>query len=95
MIADYLGYGEATARPGREISILLNLSMRELTQAVEKERREGQPICASTGKNPGYYLAANQKEMQRYCDSLQRRTKEIEKTRKACIATMDALPQEG
>lgn len=95
MICEILLKGEQNAQTGREICTLLNISMRDLTAAVERERRDGQPICASTGSNPGYYLAADREEMQRYCNSLMRRAGEIHKTRKACIKAMAALPAGG
>ena len=92
MIADILTEGAENARTGREICGLLDISPRELTAAIERERRAGKPICASTGSNPGYFLAANQEEMQRYCKSLLHRAGEIHKTRQACIKTMGNLP---
>lgn len=93
MIAELLAEGAANARTGREICRILNITARELTIAIARERRAGSPICASSGKNPGYYLAANQAEMQRYCKSLYHRAGEIHKTRNACIKAMENLPQ--
>lgn len=93
MICEILSTGEHNARTGREICALLNISARDLTAAVERERRAGQPICASTdSKSPGYYLAADKDEMQRYCNSLMRRAGEIHKTRRACMEAMQKLP---
>ena len=92
MIFEMLSEGAENARTGKEICNLLNITARDLTAAIERERRAGKPICASTGSNPGYYLAANQDEMQRYCRSLLHRAGEIHKTRNACIATMEKLP---
>lgn len=92
MIADILSEGRENAKPGRELCDLLHITPRDLTQAIERERRAGQPICASTGKNPGYYLAADKEEMQSYCDSLRRRGGELFKTRRACIESIDYLP---
>lgn len=92
MITDLLSRGKANAITGREICQALNIHVRELTAAIERERRAGNPICATTGSNPGYFLAANQEEMQEYCDSLFRRAGEIHKTRKACLAMIDKLP---
>ena len=95
MIADILGQGQETARTGRSICTLLQIKdIRDFTEQVARERKAGQPIAANSGRNPGYFLAANKKEMQQYCDSLQRRANEIEKTRKACLATMANLPGE-
>lgn len=97
MIAEMLAEGKENARTGKELSTALRITARDLTQAIERERRDGQPICASTGSNPGYYLAADKGEMQRYCNSLLRRAGEIHKTRRACIKAMKNLPesQEG
>lgn len=95
IIAEILYTGRENVQTGKSLCALLNLKMRELTQEIEQERRDGQPICASTGGNPGYFLAANKGEMQRYCKSLLRRAGEIHKTRKACIETIDSLPEGG
>ncbi|MFY9121467.1 MAG: hypothetical protein WAO57_14220 [Syntrophomonadaceae bacterium] len=92
MIFEILSEGAENARTGKEICNLLNITARDLTAAIERERRAGKPICASTGSNPGYFLAANQEEMQRYCKSLLHRAGEIHKTRQACIKTMENLP---
>lgn len=92
MIFEVLAHGAENARTGKELCQLLNITARDLTAAVEQERRAGQPICASTGTNPGYYLAADQTEMERYCNSLLHRAGEIHKTRNACLATMETLP---
>ncbi len=92
MIAEILTEGAANARTGKELCNLLNITVRDLTQAVERERREGHPICASTGSKPGYFLAANREEMQLYCNSLYKRAGEIHKTRRACLEAMKLLP---
>ena len=92
MISEILQPGAENALSGREICKLLHITARDLTQAVERERRAGIPICASTGRRPGYYLAADRHEMDRYCRSLFHRAGEIHKTRKACIKTMAQLP---
>ncbi len=91
-ISDILMQGEGNALTGRELCTLLQCNARELTAATERERREGSRICASNGSNPGYFLAATQAEMQRYCRSLEHRAGEIHKTRKACIETIPKLP---
>lgn len=93
VIYEMLAEGEQNARTGKEICSLLHITQRDLTAAVERERRDGQPICASTGAAPGYFLAADRSEMERYCKSLAHRAKEIRKTRKACLQTLDSLPQ--
>ena len=93
MIFEFLSEGAENARTGKDICKMLNITARDLTVAIERERRQGKPICASTDpKNPGYFLAANQAEMQRYCNSLYHRAGEIHATRRACLATMENLP---
>lgn len=92
MIFEILTTGAETAKTGKDICRLLNITARDLTAAIERERRAGKPICASTGSNPGYFLAANQREMQHYCNSLMHRAGEIHKTRNACIKSMEDLP---
>lgn len=94
MIYEVLSEGAENARTGRELCSILGISARDLTIAIERERRQGRPICANTSANPGYFLAANKTEMQQYCNSLNRRVKEIQKTRAARLKTMDKLPAE-
>ena len=92
MIYEMLSEGAENARTGKEICKQLKITARDLTAAVEQERRQGRPICASNGSTPGYFLAANQDEMQSYCRRLLHRAGEIHKTRSACIKTINKLP---
>ena len=93
MIAEILLPGERNAQSSRDICRLLCITPRQLTQAVEAERRAGKPICAScNGKAPGYYLEESKQEMQDYCGRLRHRAGEIFATRRACLATIDSLP---
>lgn len=92
MVFEVLAHGAENARTGKELCGILRIKSRDLTQAIERERRAGQPICANCGTNPGYFLAANQKEMEMYCNSLLHREGEIQKTRQACVAAMENLP---
>jgi len=95
LISEILSTGAENARTSTEICSILNLTLREVTQAIEHERRAGAPICAAVGGTArGYYLAATQEEMQRYCDSLSHRAGEIQKTRRACKKTIKRLPIE-
>ena len=77
-----LPHGKGHAIPGRELVKLLKLKdLRDLTQLVERERRDGFPICASTDSAaPGYYLAAGPEELEDYLKSLNRRVKNINRT---------------
>lgn len=95
MIHELLSVGKENAKTGRELCDLLQLQIRDLTQRIEMERRAGFPICASSGANPGYYLAADKEEMAQYCNGLMRRAGAIHKTRRACLKTLDKLPAGG
>lgn len=93
-VSDLLAVGKENARSSDDLCSLLGISKRELTQAVNRERRAGAPICASSdSKHHGYYLAENKEEMQRFCRSLFHRAGEIHKTRRACLASMENLPE--
>jgi hypothetical protein len=93
MIAEVLGRGQESAKPSRDICSWLGIELRDLTVAIMNERRAGVPICSTTsGDTRGYFLAANKEEMLRFCGSLNRRAREIDKTREACMKTIDDLP---
>lgn len=93
MIYEVLSEGAGNAQTARFLCDMLNIKKRDLTRAIEKERREGHPICAATGAHPGYFLAATQEEMLEYCGRLFHRAGEIFKTRRACLATLRTLPE--
>ena len=92
MVFELLSRGAKNARTGKELCAILKITIRDLTDAITRERRAGKPICASTGRNPGYFIAENKEEMQDYCKRLLHRAGEIHKTRKACMDTMEGLP---
>lgn len=93
MIVDYLFTGREHARTGKELASILHCSTRDISESVERERRQGQPICASCDpEQPGYYLAANAEDLEQYCRSLHRRAGEIHKTRRALLKVIDKLP---
>ena len=95
MVHEILLKGENGAITGRDLCTLLNLKPRDLQKLIERERREGAPICASyDSRNPGYFLAATQEEMRIYCGRLRKRAGEIFKTRRACLKSMETLPEE-
>ena len=96
MITDYLFTGRDNARTGKELATLLRCDPRDVGKAIERARRQGAPICASCDPElPGYYLAADAEELERYCDSLHRRINEIYKTHAALLPVIDALPPAG
>ena len=93
MIFEMLDTGEQNARTARELAMILKLDRRKVSSLVERERREGKPICATCdSKTPGYYIPANREDMERYCRRLHHRAGEIYKTRAACLETLDSLP---
>ena len=73
--------GKENAVPGWKLVEILGLKdLRDLTQLVERERRDGSPICASTGAEKGYYLADGPEELEDYLQSPNRRVKNINRT---------------
>lgn len=89
-IADVLPVGAGHAISGRTLAALLGFrDVRQLSKAVERERRRGAPICAAvSGDSRGYFLAASPGELKRYLDSLNRRIGEVCRTRNACEQTL-------
>ena len=104
-VAALLPTGKSNALPGREIASLLGLrSVRELTQAVERERRCGVPVCASNDSAaPGYYLPESPEELAEYLGSLRRRLRAVGRTETALEETLSRwegqlrirLPEDG
>ena len=89
-VSSVLQHGEQSAVPGRYLVGLLGFKDgRELTRAIEKERLEGSPICATTNsENPGYFLAESPGELEQYIKSLDRRLFHVRATREACQDTL-------
>ena len=95
MIKEILFEGRENARTGRELSNALALNIRDLTELISRERREGAPICASMdARRPGYFLAADREELARYCRTLEHRIRELEETHRACRQVLDLMPAE-
>ena len=93
MIFEMLDTGEQNARSSRELARALGTDPRSISSLVERERRQGKPICATCdSKTPGYYIPATREEMELYCARLHHRAGEIYKTRAACLNTLDTLP---
>ena len=65
---------------------------RSLSKQIERERRSGQPICAAvSGNSRGYYMADNPYELQWYIRALDRRMREVRRTRDACGLTLQRM----
>ena len=91
MIAELLNTGRENTQSARELASILGCGIRDISKQIEQERRQGQPICAASGENPGYYLAADEKELQEYCEQLYKRGGEIFKTRRALVAILGKI----
>lgn len=93
-IHEHLRAGEANAITGRELSEKLDTDIRTITRLIETERREGFAICAKMkGHDAGYYMASNRKELNDYCSRLNKREKELRKTRYALQNQICKLPK--
>ena len=88
MIHEILPAGRENALTGRALANIFDCDIRAITAQIERERRDGHPICAATGENPGYFLPADNEELQEYCDLLKGRGIEIFKTRQALIKVL-------
>lgn len=88
MIYELLAEGRENARTGAYLAEICNCDIRAITAQIEKERRDGHPICAATGERPGYYLPATDAELTAYCDRLKGRAIELFKTRQALIKVL-------
>ena len=94
MIHEVLAEGADNPRTGRELATLLQCDIRQVTIQIERERREGWPICAnSSGEAAGYYLAANAEELEIYCNRIHRRASELYKTRRALLKVLQAIAE--
>lgn len=93
MVFELLGIGAKNARSAQELATIIGTERRGISLLVERERREGMPICATCdSSNPGYYIPESRTEMEHYCNRLRHRAGEIFKTRAACMKSMDKLP---
>lgn len=95
MIYEILSEGEKNARTAKELCADLGVSgkdWRVISKAVEHERRQGKPICAScNSRYPGYYRPASPEDLQQYINRLYKRGGEIFKTRRALQKTLEEM----
>ena len=91
MIHELLGKGSKNARTSKELAEALGCDRRQVTLQIEKERNEGQPICANCNGTPGYYLATDANELQKYCNRLRHRVGRIGRTKKSLQRTLFAM----
>lgn len=91
MIFEMLAAGPANAISATHLARVLGVHKRDVSKMIERERREGRPICATcNSENPGYFLPADPEEMQDYINRLRHREAEIAATREALTAQMRA-----
>lgn len=95
-VASALPTGAQNAVDGTTLAAALGFrNRRELSKQIERERRSGQPICAVVaGESRGYYLAADSDELSRYIRSLDRRIREVRRTREACGETLRLMTEQ-
>ena len=87
MIAEALNHGAKNATSGRALASMFQTDIRTITATIERERRDGKPICASYEKEAhGYYLAETDEELKRYCRILEHRAQEMQTTRRALMS---------
>lgn len=88
-VADFLPQGAENAVDGQTLAAALGLkSVRELSKRIEHERRAGQPICAAvSGEHKGYFVG-DAEELRLYLRSLDRRLREVRRTRDAVGETL-------
>lgn len=89
-VANVLLFGAENAVEGSTLAAVLGFKdRRALSKQIERERRSGRPICAAVaGNKRGYYLADDPDELQRYIRALDRRIREVRRTRDACTETL-------
>ena len=92
MVFEHLATGRDNAVKAKDLAEQLGCSTREITKAVQTERRQGYPICVShDGKSGGYYLASTTQELESTCNRLRHRAGEIYATRKHLLETLDKM----
>ena len=89
-VAAYLPVGASNAISGKELATVLGYkTLRLLSRQIQRERLAGAPICAAvSGDSRGYYLTDEPAELRRYISALDRRLREVRRTRDACGDTL-------
>lgn len=87
MICELLGIGKTAALTASELSHLVNLTPREITRQIEKERQGGKIICAD---GDGYYKPASPSDAALYLYRRNLRTKTIARGTQAMQGALDA-----
>lgn len=92
-LSSFLRLGKSSATPGRELAEQMGLGdLRELTRLVERERAAGCPIGATCdSRGPGYYLCNGPEELSAYIKALDRRLRNVRKTRSRLADTLERM----
>lgn len=80
-VSDLLSHGRENAVPLRHLKKLLEVDGRTVRLMIERERRDGMPICADNAT--GYYLPSTEDEKAACVRSMRHRAREIMKTARA------------
>ena len=89
MIFEILPTGAENAVSGSKIAESLGLELRDVTRQIERERQRGVAICATVaGNDRGYFVAKDAGELSLYLRSLNRRIKNVQKTKRALDSTL-------
>lgn len=80
-VSDFLNRGRENAVPLRHLQTLLNADGRTVRLMIERERRDGTPICADN--MTGYYLPGSEDEKAACVRSMRHRAGEILATARA------------
>lgn len=92
MIFEILPLGAANAISGSQIAERLGMERRDVTKQIERERQAGAAICAAvSGDDRGYFMAGDPGELALYLRSLDRRIKNVQKTRRALDSTLSMM----
>ena len=92
MIYGLLGTGKDAALTASELSQLVNLTPRDVTRLIEKERQGGKIICADNG---GYYRPATPGDAALYLRRRILRTKTIARGTEAMQGALDTWIGQG
>ena len=80
-VSDLLSRGRENAVPLRHLQNLLNTDGRTIRLMIERERRDGVPVCSDCRK--GYFLPNSIQEQMSCARSMRHRAEEIIKTARA------------
>lgn len=90
-IEQVLEEGQSRAIRAEQLAEIFGTDRRTICAEIERERRQGAPICASTRDQKGYYLAETGEQVRIYCRVLLHRVNEIQRTRRALLKTAQRM----